>query len=52
MNGIIIVSHDGHSITTALVVAALAAVGETIMSGREGVNIFFPGFEETLRRFP
>lgn len=42
-------SHGDHRIAMALAVAALAAEGETVISGWECVNISFPGFEQTLR---
>ncbi len=42
-------SHGDHRIAMALAVAALAAEGETFVSGWECVNVSFPGFEKTLR---
>ena len=42
-------SHGDHRIAMALAVAALAAEGETVISGWECVDISFPDFESTLR---
>jgi 3-phosphoshikimate 1-carboxyvinyltransferase len=42
-------SHGDHRIAMALAVAAMAAEGETVISGWECVDISFPGFEDALR---
>ena len=42
-------SHGDHRIAMALAVAALAAEGETVVSGWECVSVSYPGFEKTIR---
>ena len=49
LHGATIDSHGDHRIAMAFAIAALAAEGETTITGAEWVDISFPGFWSTLR---
>jgi 3-phosphoshikimate 1-carboxyvinyltransferase len=44
-------SYGDHRIAMAFAVAGLFADGETIIEGAECIDISYPGFEETLKKF-
>jgi len=43
-------AHADHRVFMALVVAGLAAEGETLVSGEESVDVSYPGFLDDLAR--
>ncbi len=51
LKGAAVESHGDHRIAMSMAVAALTAEGTTTINGASAVDISFPGFFDTLRRF-
>lgn len=50
VKGGVVDAHGDHRVFMALVVAGLAAEGETLVSGEESVDVSYPGFLDDLAR--
>jgi len=50
ISGAVCESHGDHRVAMSMLIAGLAAKGETTVNGTRWIETSFPGFEETLKR--